>query len=339
MGEANDTPSDEIIGWLLEEENPSVRHLALTKLLRRPESDAEVMRAKKRIMEEGIVPRVLALRNDEGYWGTKGEFYTDKYRGSVWQLLILAELGADGADPAIREACEYLLASSQDREGMGFSAYERAKGGGGLPSYVIPCLTGNMVFSMLHFGLGEDARIQAAVEWICEYQRFDDGDSEPPRGEPYDRYSMCWGRHSCHMGVVKSMKALSAIPPRARSEKARTALAAGAEYLLAHHIFKKSHDLSSISKPGWLKFGFPLMYQTDVLEILGILAELGVSDARMSEAVQVVREARDRDGRWSMRNSYNGKTLVDVEKKGKPSKWITLRALRALRACASFGAK
>ncbi len=29
---------------------------------------------------------------------------------------------------------------------------------------------------------------------------------------------------------------------------------------------------------------------------------------------------------------YNGKTWVDVEEKGKPSKWVTLRALRVIQA-------
>jgi hypothetical protein len=32
-----------------------------------------------------------------------------------------------------------------------------------------------------------------------------------------------------------------------------------------------------------------------------------------------------------MEYSYNGKMWADVEEKGKPSKWVTLRALRVLR--------
>jgi hypothetical protein len=32
-----------------------------------------------------------------------------------------------------------------------------------------------------------------------------------------------------------------------------------------------------------------------------------------------------------MEYTYNGKTWVDVEQKGKPSKWVTLRALRVLK--------
>jgi hypothetical protein len=74
------------------------------------------------------------------------------------------------------------------------------------------------------------------------------------------------------------------------------------------------------------------MYQTDVLEILGTLLDLGTRDGRMGEALQAVRDARGSDGRWLLKNGFNGKTLVDIERKGKPSKRITLRALLAPRA-------
>ncbi len=41
---------------------------------------------------------------------------------------------------------------------------------------------------------------------------------------------------------------------------------------------------------------------------------------------------QDGQGRWPLEYTYNGKTWVDVEEKGKPSKWVTLRALRVIRA-------
>jgi hypothetical protein len=43
---------------------------------------------------------------------------------------------------------------------------------------------------------------------------------------------------------------------------------------------------------------------------------------------------QDQLGRWTMDHSYNGKTWVDTEEKCKPSKWVTLRALRVLKAMA-----
>jgi hypothetical protein len=32
-----------------------------------------------------------------------------------------------------------------------------------------------------------------------------------------------------------------------------------------------------------------------------------------------------------MEHSFNGKMWIDIEEKGEPSKWITLRALRVLK--------
>jgi len=33
-----------------------------------------------------------------------------------------------------------------------------------------------------------------------------------------------------------------------------------------------------------------------------------------------------------MKHSLNGKMWAEIEEKGKPSKWVTLRALRVLKA-------
>lgn len=177
--------------------------------------------------------------------------------------------------------------------------------------------------------------------WVPAILAAGNGDGEAPAGGPYDRNEMCWGRHSCHMGVVKALKALSARSPgTARpkvGEKASETIRNGVEYILAHRVHKKSHSPSEVSRPGWLKFGFPLMYQSDVLEILWILAELGSSfvdpkEERLADALEAVEKARGKDGRWSPKNSFNGCMRVDVEMKGAPSKWLTLRALRALSA-------
>jgi hypothetical protein len=226
-------------------------------------------------MESGAVPQILGRMTD-GAWNAPGRFYTDKYRGTVWQLIVLAEHEADGNDRRIKDACEYILSHSQDPESGGFSTDARADGTGGRHSGVIPCLTGNMVWALVKLGYGGDERVAAALEWICRYQRFDDGEGDPPKQWPYEKYEMCWGRHSCHMGVVKSLKALAALPERQQTPEVAAVVEAGCDYLLAHHIFKRSHDLARTAKPSWRRLQFPLMYQTDVLEIANILLDLGL---------------------------------------------------------------
>lgn len=82
----------------------------------------------------------------------------------------------------------------------------------------------------------------------------------------------------------------------------------------------------------WFKFGYPLGYVTDVLLNLAALVEAGYGgDSRLDEAVELVLSKQDEGGRWKMEYSYNGKMWTDVETKGQPSKWVTLRALRVIR--------
>jgi hypothetical protein len=319
-----------VLDWLLEESDPSVRLFTLTRLLGKSETGAEAAAARKAIMRSGAVAEILKLQGKSGAWGKESDFYTAKYTGTVWQLLILAELGAAGNDPRVRKACEFILVNSQDKESSGFAIAASVKSGGGRHSEVIPCLTGNVAFSLVRLGMGDDARVARAIDWICQYQRADDGVAGAPAIWPYNRFEMCFGRHSCHMGVVKSLKALAAIPPEKRNAAVRAKIEELTEFVLIHHVHKKSHDLSHVSKPGWLTFGFPLMYQTDALEILCILKELGISDPRMSEAMEAAAAMRGDDGRWKLQNSFNGKTLVDIETTGAASKWITAKALYAL---------
>jgi hypothetical protein len=324
----NADPTD----WLLEKDNPSVRYFTLKDIVGRPEHASEVEETRQAIMETGVVPAILSQQKKEGYWEAPEGFYTAKYKGTVWQLLILAELGADGSNDQVRRACEFILGHSQDRESHGFAHSSSIKKGGGRHSEVMPCLTGNMVWSLIRLGYLDDPRVQGGIKWITAYQRFDDGIAESPEGWPYDRLkAACLGRHTCHMGAAKALKALAAIPETKRSAGVKRTIEKGAEYFLIHHIYKRSHDLDRIAKPGWLKLGFPLMYQTDVLEILGILTYLGYRDDRMREALDVVISKQDEQGRWMLENTFNGRYQVSIEHKGEPSKWVTMNALRTLK--------
>ena len=317
--------------WLLQENDPSVRYFTLKNILDKPEADCEMESAKRSIMATGMVPAILALQQEADYLRTYPGFYTRKYNGLVWTLIVLAELGAEPT-PQIREQCAYLLSNSQELKEGGFSQHAAIKTGGGRPSEVIPCLTGNMVWALIRLGLLSDPGVQKGIGWITRFMRFDDGIEDPPQGPPYDHYEACWGRHTCHMGVVKALKALSAIPRELRNAEVIGTIEKASEFMLIHHIYKRSHNLNRVSKPGWLKFGFPLMYQTDALEILDILTGLSIKDSRMDDTVGIVLEKQDDMGRWSLENTYNSdRLIIPIGKQNEQSKWVTLRAMRALK--------
>lgn len=54
-------------------------------------------------------------------------------------------------------------------------------------------------------------------------------------------------------------------------------------------------------------------------------------DERVAEAIELVESKRDGGGRWPLERQHPGTMAVEVnEGEGRPSRWNTLRALRAL---------
>ena len=81
----------------------------------------------------------------EGYWVDPGAGYYPKYRGTVWSMLALAQLGAHIAhDPRIGRACQYLLEHALTATGQ-FTA-------NGAPSGTADCLQGELCWALVTLG-------------------------------------------------------------------------------------------------------------------------------------------------------------------------------------------
>lgn len=323
------------LAWLQEEENPSVRYLTLRGLLGRDDGEAETAAAKAAIMTAGPVPKILSRQKEGGCWESLPDFYArTKYRGTVWTFLLLAELQADGGDPRIGRAGRLLLDRSQEPDGGGFAYRQRPGGPGGEPAAVLPCLTGNLLFALLRLGMDRDPQVAPAVHraagWITRTLRFDDGEGPPPRGPAYEARRNCWGAHTCTLAVVKSLKGLAEIPEAGRSPEVRRTIERCVEFLLRHRLVRRSRDPGRVACERWLRLGFPLMWDTDYLELLLLLTAEGVRDPRMEQAVRLLR-SRAAGGRWPLDRGFAGRMQVRLEREGSPSRWITLRALTALR--------
>lgn len=126
-----------------------------------------------------------------------------------------------------------------------------------------------------------------------------------------------------------SLKALSEIPEAQRSNEVKRAIEQASEYMLKHHIYKRSHDLSQIANPRWMKVGFT--FRLDFLQVLFILSKLGYQDDRMRDAVDLLLSKQNENGRWLLEKAHNKMLQADIEYKVKESKWITLTALRSLK--------
>lgn len=326
--------NDDPLPWLLSDDNPPVSHLALGWLLDCSARDPSVRAAQRAAMSAHPVASILAAQQPDGHWEKPGPGYATKYRGTVWQLIFLDQLGADGSDPRINAACAYVLAHTQASSG-GFGASGAIQEAPPPPSRVIHCLNGNLLRALVGFGWLADMRVQHAIEW----------QARAITGEPPIQYfaSATSGPHfacaanggkPCAWGAIKALLALARVPAPERSPMVNRAIECGAEFLLSCDPATAAYPTAGNTRPSgsWFKLGFPSGYVADVLQNLEVLCELGyAADERLRSALAWLLTKQDSCGRWRNEYAYNGKTWIDFEQQGAPSKWVTLRACRVLK--------
>ena len=326
------------VSWLLEKDDPGVRYLALRDLKDLPADDRELRAARKAAHQHGPIAAILAEMDEAGYWARPGPGYNPKYRSTVWSIILLAQLGASvEEDKRIARACAYLLDHNL-AEGGQFSTSTA-------PSGTVDCLQGNLCWALLELGC-DDPRWRQAFEWMA---RTVTGEGIAPLTDQqaavrYYAYkcgpSFACGvnnQRPCAWGAVKVMLAFSTVPVKQRTPLMKRAIKQGVEFLFSVDPATAAYPTRNDAKPNrsWWKFGFPVFYVTDLLQNVEALAALGYGrDKRLANALTIIRDKQDDQGagRWSM--IMPARPGVDFGPKKQPNKWVTLRALRALKAAA-----
>lgn len=318
--------------WLLESDNPGIRYLALRDLLDLSPDSPALTAAREQAHTHSPIATVLAEMNPQGYWAEPGPGYLPKYFSSVWALLLLAQLGASaGQDERIQTAIHYMLEHGLTQHGQ-FTT-------NGAPSGTADCLQGNLCWALTALGC-IDPRLDTAFDWLA---RSVTGEGIAPMGErdaPLRYYAgKCGPRFACGAndklpcawGAAKVMLALSRAP---RTQQVENAIREGVDFLFSVDPASAGWPSPYAPKPSsnWWKFGFPVFYITDLLQVVEALAALGYGqDPRLANALQLVIEKQDANGRWHLEYDYTGKTWGDFGEKKKPNPWVSLRALRAIK--------
>ena len=291
------------IPWLLEGENPSARYLTLRHLLDSGEQDSQAAEARAAILTWPPVQEILAAMDAVDFWGRADRPLYGGAMGTHAILDLLAELGSPRI-PQIETACENLLEHGQHESG-GFT-YNGAVG------RCLLCHTGTAILTLVHFGYGDDPRLARAFEYLVT------------RSTAPDVLECAYAEgDTCQWGITKALSAFAALPPPSRPEGYTRAVETLADAVLDHEFDFNGRDAQ------WLDFGFPLHYQSDLVELVDVLARLDYDfDPRFKRLLDIVTEAQTDEGRWI---KQYGTRALQVEEQGQPSKWITLRALRAVK--------
>jgi len=337
------------IKWLLEKENPSVRYFALRDLLDKEETDSEVREARAAIPSSKVVSKIFSKQQHEGYWEKKESPYHPKYKSTYWQIMTLGQLGLDKTNKRVQKACGFIF-NLQLAEG-GFSSYTRKRA---LQEYEwmrtrthlkeklqpepetwaeslvsehqYSCLTGNVCSAMLRIGYSADARVKKALNWLIKIQNRDGGWLCP-----YWKAHIK-DTHGCFYGTICPLEAFSEVSENQRSQKMKNTIEKGVEFLLMHRLYKADHHGYKIINRQWLKLSFPWFYGYHILRGLSVLTKLGyIEDERLKDALTILLQKRCADGTWLLESAPAGRMQANIETIGKPSKWITLNALKVIK--------
>jgi len=303
---------DQVIDWLLGGD-AAIRWQTLRDLAG---SAARVWGDEQRkVATTGWGARLLGLQDADGRWA--GGIYTPKWTSTTYTLLLLRDLGlAPGHAGALR-GCRRLLDEGFWSDG-GINFFPRQRRASET------CITAMTLSVARRLGLG-DSRLEGLAAHLLKAQM--------PDGGWNCRAAAGYGG-ATHGSFHTTISALEALVGWPGGEAASTR---GEEFLLVHRLFR-SHRTGRIAKSDFTRLHFPPRWHYDVLRGLDYFRAVNARyDARMEDALGLVRSRRQADGMWRAVKGYPGKVFFEMEELGQPSRWNTLRALRVLRWADSQG--
>ncbi len=308
--------------WLVDSD-PAVRWQVQRDLLDAPGDVWGVERA--RVATEGWGAELLAREDADGQWDGGAFFPADfteqewhdsgqPWTATAWVFTQLREFGLDPDSEPARRAVR--LAGENSRWEADDSPLWHGE--------VEECINGRTLADGSYFGIDMTELVERLL-----------GEVQPDGGWNCERVNGS-ARSSFDTtinvleGLLEFERATGGTPA------SRGARRRGEEFLLERHLMRRRRT-GEIADPDFLRFSHPVRWHYDVLRGLdhfrsAALLDGAGPDQRLAEAVEVVRSRRRPDGRWNLDISWPGRRWLTMDAgEGRPSPWITLRALRVLR--------
>ena len=297
---------------MLLDSDPSIRRQVIRDLTDAPTAIVAAERA--RVAAEGWGALLLDQQRPDGQWGDG--VATPFWWSNLYTLVFLRDLGLDRTSPRVRSAIDRVRDNITWGPGFGDSPFFEGE--------VEPCINGRVVALGAYFGERRDR----LVDRLLSEQLGDGGwNCEAGRGSVRSSFHTT----ICVLeGLLAFEQAFGATPSVTDARKHAQ------EYLLDRRLLRRLSTGEVIkdrkTDQPWTQFAFPPLWHYDVLRALDYLRAARVPpDARVEEAVAIVRERRQDDGRWLLdvrhENTVHEELAGPV---GAPNRWITLRALRVL---------
>jgi len=295
------------IDWLLDSD-PAIRWQTMRDLTGDQPATIAVERA--RVAREGLAANILASQGADGPWHRTD---APDWLPTLFTVQLLRATGADPADPAVAAAMTRLATGFRWHEEFGAKSFFEGE--------VEPCINGGVLAAGAYFRHRSPALVDRLIG-----EQLDDGgwNCEAPKSV----------RSSFHTTICVLEGLLESENAGGPSAAIAAARRRGEEYLLTRALFRR-RSTGEVVNSSFLTFAYPPRYEYDVLRALDYFRAAGAPpDARMNEAIDVIKRRRQPDGRWLLDRTHSEALAVPLgESAGEPSRWNTLRALRVLRWC------
>ena len=306
-----------VIEWLLEEENPSIRYRTMREFQELHESDPNLQLAKKQISSYQPVKNMLDAMHPEGYW-EKYNSYKKRFIGKgteyMWDtthfiLANLAELGITREDLKIEKACNrYLSLQQPDGDFLGHFS----------------CLYGLNIRTFILLGFTDDPRLKKTIDLMVNSVRDDNGylcdihEGKLKKGKPVK---------SCVRGSAKVLYSLGELPELWDESFSKKIV----EYFLNRNVLYKTTNLRTyVRKDAGLTM-FPFYWGFGLIDVLLPLAKMGYgTDSRMKSAWDVLARHKTEERKYILDSDRKPK-YWDIGKRGTTNKWITFYAYLCLK--------
>jgi hypothetical protein len=312
-----------LTSWLLDSD-PALRWQVERDLVGEAPAVWEATRAK--VATEGFGARLLAVQESDGRWAGGAFFPGDfdfhgpeaadggqPWTATTWTLNSLREWGLDPKVLRERRTAELLADNAR------WEYDDLPYWGGEVDCCIIAWTLANGVW------LGAD--VTGIADWFVGHRLPDGG------------WNCEWVEGSTRSSFHSTLNALKGLlaydGATGGSGATRAARQAGEEYLLERGLCRRL-STGEIVGPWVDRFGFPFRWIYSALNAADYFRESclldgGRPDARMGEAIELIRAARQPDGTWLQAGRPSGREWFEIDVEGgEPSKWLTLYASRVL---------
>ncbi len=295
-------------------------------LLKEPTGNPAVLAAKKILLAD---PLVQGLVSELADW-PGNIIASHKSAGQLFhKLTFLADIGLEQTDPGMAEIITRILAH-QSQEGPFQLSMNIGTAYGGTGQETrgwALCDAPLLLYALVKFGMGNDARIQKGIRYLIALAR-DNGWPCAVSKELGNWRGPGRKEDPCPFATLAMLKLLSTTDELIVSQASHN----GVEALLT--LWQRSqtwHPYIFYMGDDFRKLKVPFIWY-DLVHVLEVLSHFSwaMDDPRYQEMLAILRQKIDSNGTFTLESTWNAWKTWEFGQKKVPSRWLTLACWRIL---------